>query len=111
MGLELFGDEANKLPTVTCVHIPKGVDGDAVRQLMLEQFGVEIASSFGPLHGKIWRIGTMGYSCRKENILSVLSALEACLIRTGVNVNRGEGIQAALDYYEAPVFAKEDTHV
>ena len=111
MGLEIFGDETHKLPTVTCITIPTGVDGDAVRQLMLEQFGVEIASSFGPLHGKIWRIGTMGYSCRKENVLSVLSALEACLIRAGVNVNRGAGLQAALDYYEAPVLAKEDAHV
>ena len=53
----------------------------------------------------------MGYSCRKENVLSVLSALEACLIRAGVNVNRGAGVQAALDYYEAPVLAKEDVHV
>lgn len=111
MGLEIFGDETHKLPTVTCINIPAGVDGDAVRLLMLEQFGVEIASSFGPLHGKIWRIGTMGYSCRKENVLSVLSALEACLIRAGVNVNRGVGLQAALDYYEAPVLAKEDAHV
>ena len=111
MGLEIFGDEVHKLPTVTCINIPEGVDGDAVRQMMLEQFGVEIASSFGPLHGKIWRIGTMGYSCRKENVLSVLAALEACLIRTGVAVNRGAGLQAALDYYEVPVLSKEGAHV
>ncbi|MCY7743860.1 alanine--glyoxylate aminotransferase family protein, partial [Bacillus licheniformis] len=50
---------------------------------MLDDFGVEIASSFGPLAGKIWRIGTMGYSCRKENVLFTLAALEAVLIRTG----------------------------
>ncbi len=111
MGLEIFGNETHKLPTVTCINIPTGVDGDAVRQMMLEQFGIEIASSFGPLHGKIWRIGTMGYSCRKENVLSVLSALEACLIRVGLSVNRGEGLQAALDYYGAPMLAKEDAHV
>ena len=111
MGLEIFGDEVHKLPTVTCINIPEGVDGDAVRQMMLEQFGVEIASSFGPLHGKIWRIGTMGYSCRKENVLSVIAALEACLIRTGVAVNRGAGLQAALDYYEVPVLSKEGAHV
>lgn len=111
MGLEIFGDEHHKLPTVTCVKIPLGIDGDWVRQMMLEQFGVEIASSFGPLHGKIWRIGTMGYSCRKENILSVLSALEACLIRAGAIIHRGEGLQAALDYYEAPIAAKENANV
>lgn len=99
MGLNLFGDAEHKLPCVTCVEIPNGVDGESVRKMLLDQFSIEIASSFGPLHGKIWRIGTMGYSCRKENILSVLGALEAVLIRHGVGVHRGEALQSALDVY------------
>ncbi|TWE01793.1 (S)-ureidoglycine-glyoxylate aminotransferase [Neobacillus bataviensis] len=100
MGLRLFGDSRHKLPCVTCVEIPNGVDGESVRKMLLDEFSIEIASSFGPLHGKIWRIGTMGYSCRKENILAVLGALEAVLIRHGVNVIRGEALQAALDEYK-----------
>lgn len=111
MGLNIFGDEAYKLPTVTCVQIPEGVNGEAIRQMMLEQFGIEIASSFGPLQGKIWRIGTMGYSCRKENVLAVLAALEACLVRARISVHNGAGLQAALDYYEAPILSKEGAHV
>lgn len=107
MGLELYGDLARKLPTVTCVKIPEGVDGESVRQLMLDQFGVEIASSFGPLKGEIWRIGTMGYSCRKENVLKVLQALEAALIRHGYEPKRGEAVEAALDFYEAPRYSKK----
>lgn len=99
MGLTLFGDKRFKLPTVTCVNIPQGVDGESVRRMLLDEFGIEIASSFGPLHGKIWRIGTMGYSCRKENILKLLTALEAVLIYHGVRINRGEGAQAALSMY------------
>jgi len=99
MGLNLFGDAEHKLPCVTCVEIPDGVDGESVRNMLLQEFSIEIASSFGPLHGKIWRIGSMGYSCRKENVLSVLGALEAVLIRHNVNVNRGEALQAALDVY------------
>lgn len=99
MGLKLFGDSANKLPCVTCIEIPKGIDGESVRKMLLEAFSIEIASSFGPLHGKIWRIGTMGYSCRKENVLAVLGALEAVLIRHGENVHRGDAIQASLDVY------------
>jgi len=102
MGLRLFGDSRHKLPCVTCVEIPNGVDGESVRKMMLDEFSIEIASSFGPLHGKIWRIGTMGYSCRKENILAVIGALEAVLIRHGVNVIRGEALQAALDEYKVP---------
>jgi (S)-ureidoglycine---glyoxylate transaminase len=99
MGLHLFGDSEHKLPCVTCVEIPDGVDGESVRKMLLDAFSIEIASSFGPLHGKIWRIGTMGYSCRKENVLSTLGALEAVLIRHGVKVNRGDALQAALDVY------------
>ncbi len=99
MGLSLFGKRENKLTCVTCVKIPDGVDGDAVRSMLLDEFGIEIATSFGPLHGKVWRIGTMGYSCRKENVLFVLSALEAVLIRHGFSANRGESMQAALDVY------------
>ncbi|MFP3123825.1 alanine--glyoxylate aminotransferase family protein [Ectobacillus funiculus] len=105
MGLKLFNDVSWKLPMVTCVTIPDGVDGESVRTMLLEQFGIEIASSFGPLHGKIWRIGTMGYSCRKENILFVLAALEAVLIRHNAAIQIGEGVQAALNVYELPNLA------
>lgn len=83
MGLTLFGDGKNKLPCVTCIEIPNGIDGEAVRAMLLNEFSIEIASSFGPLHGKIWRIGTMGFSCRKENILFVLASLEAVLCARG----------------------------
>ncbi|MFC7063775.1 pyridoxal-phosphate-dependent aminotransferase family protein [Halobacillus seohaensis] len=99
MGLGLFGNPDCKLPTVTCVKIPDGVDAESVRCMLLNEFGIEIASSFGSLKGKIWRIGTMGYSCRKENILFTLGALEAVLIRHGVNVHTGKALQAALDSY------------
>jgi (S)-ureidoglycine---glyoxylate transaminase len=100
MGLTLFNDVTWKLPMVTCVNIPEGIDGEAIRSMLLGQFGIEIASSFGPLHGKIWRIGAMGYSCRKENVFAVLSALEAALIRNGASVQRGEALQAALNVYD-----------
>ncbi|MBD1379357.1 pyridoxal-phosphate-dependent aminotransferase family protein [Metabacillus arenae] len=101
MGLGIFNDVPWKLPMVTCINIPAGIDGESVRTMLLQQFGIEIASSFGPLHGKIWRIGTMGYSCRKENILFVLAALEAVLIRHGASIQMGEGLQAALNVYES----------
>src|SRR5262249_56053888 len=91
MGLKLFGDQRHKMPNVTGVYIPEGVNGDAVRSMMLNDFGIEIGTSFGPLHGKIWRIGTMGYVCRKENVLICLGALEACLRRFGVQRPRGRG--------------------
>jgi len=103
MGLQLYGDPESKLTVVTCVNIPEGVDGESVRSMLLTRFGIEIASSFGPLKGLIWRIGTMGFSCREDNVLRLLGALEAVLIRHGVSVPRGLGVQAALDVYESNI--------
>ncbi|MBR3204880.1 MAG: alanine--glyoxylate aminotransferase family protein [Bacillus sp. (in: Bacteria)] len=100
MGLELFGDPDCKMPVVTCIVIPNGIDGEAVCADLLHHFGIEIASSFGPLAGRIWRIGTMGYSCRKENVLFVLAGLEAILIKHGASIHCGAGLQAALSIYE-----------
>lgn len=100
MGLTLFGDQAHKMPNVTGVLIPAGVDADGVRTMMLDDFGIEIGTSFGPLHGKIWRIGTMGYVCRKENVLLCLGALEACLRRFGFKAPAGAGVDAALAVYQ-----------
>lgn len=100
MGLNLYGDGANKLTVVTSVEIPEGIDGESVRSMLLQDFEIEIASSFGPLKGKIWRIGTMGYSCRKKNILHVLGALEAVLLRHKANLHVGCAVQAALDIYQ-----------
>ena len=99
MGLAIFGDRTTKMPTVTPILIPEGVDGDAVRNTLLNDFGVEIASSFGPLQGKVWRIGNMGFSSRKENVLHVLAAFEAALLFHGATINRGEAVLAALREY------------
>lgn len=99
MDLALFGDQDHKMPNVTGVHIPAGVEGDAVRAALLDDFGIEIGTSFGPLHGKIWRIGTMGYGCRKDNVLTCLAALEVVLRRLGHAAAPGAGVDAALAVY------------
>ncbi|MDF2921965.1 MAG: aminotransferase [Paenibacillaceae bacterium] len=101
MNLELYGDLACKLPVVACVLVPDGVSEEGVRRMLLEHFGIEIAGSFGPLKGKIWRIGTMGFSAREKNVLHFLGAFEAVLLRHGVQVPAGAGVQAALQVYGA----------
>jgi (S)-ureidoglycine---glyoxylate transaminase len=106
MGLALFGDQRHKMPNVTGVIIPAGVAGEAVRATMLNDFGIEIGTSFGPLHGRIWRIGTMGYVCRKENVLHCLAALETALRRAGFKAYAGAGVDAALAVYHGAEKAK-----
>ncbi|GGF99731.1 pyridoxal-phosphate-dependent aminotransferase family protein [Paenibacillus abyssi] len=100
MGMTLYGDMKCKMPVVTCVTIPGNIDGESVRSMLLHRFGIEIASSFGPLKGKIWRIGTMGYSCRERNVLHLLGAFEAVLQRHRFKLSAGAALQAALDVYE-----------
>ena len=100
MGLELFGDAENRMVNVTGVKIPKACgDGERVRAEMLEDFGIEIGTSFGQLAGKIWRIGTMGNVCRKPNILRCIVSLEAVLRRNGFDVQSNAGVDAAYEAY------------
>lgn len=101
MGLKLFGDARYKMPNVTGVLIPDKVDGEKVRGSLLADFGIEIGTSFGPLRGKIWRIGTMGWGCRKSNVLICLGALEAALRQQGYAAPPGAGVDAALKVYRA----------
>lgn len=98
MGLKLYGDPQSKLTVVTCVLIPEGVDGEGVRTMLLERFGIEIASSFGPLKGRIWRIGTMGFSCRENNVLRLLGALEGRCCGMGMLFPPGLAFRRHLTY-------------
>ena len=79
MGLKLFGDQAHKMANVTGVHIPAGVDGERVRHALLNEHNIEIGTSFGPLHGRVWRIGTMGCNAREDAVTTTLRALETVL--------------------------------
>ncbi|OZY83692.1 aminotransferase [Cellvibrio mixtus] len=99
MNLKLFGDQSNKMHNVVGVYIPQGVAGEAVRSSMLNDFGIEIGTSFGPLHGKIWRIGTMGYNARKDAVLQTLTALEAVLRRAGHSQTANAGVDTAMTIY------------
>src|SRR5688572_7625451 len=99
MGLELFGDQRHKMANVTGVLIPQGVDGDKVRRTLLQHFNIEIGTSFGPLHGRIWRIGTMGYNARSDAVLYTLGALEAVLSQEKHKLPRGAAVDAALAVY------------
>jgi len=101
IGLKLFGDAKHRMANVTGVVIPKAIaDGEKVRAELLQDFGIEIGTSFGPLAGKIWRIGTMGYVCRKANVLRCLTALEAVLRRNGLKLPAGAAVDAAYGVYE-----------
>jgi alanine-glyoxylate transaminase/serine-glyoxylate transaminase/serine-pyruvate transaminase len=84
MGLTMqVADPANRLWTLNTPRVPQGVDDGKVRQYLLDQRNIEIAGGFGPLAGKVFRIGLMGYGSTSENVLFLLEALEAALKHAG----------------------------
>ncbi len=96
MGIGLFvTNPADRLVTVTAVNVPAGVDDVQVRGRLLSQFGIEIAGGFGELKNRIWRVGLMGYSSQRGNVLLFLQALEKILLEAGLKLSAGAGLAAA----------------
>ena len=92
MGLEpLVQDPAQRLPSLTTVRVPSGVDDKAVRAALLARYGIEIGGGLGQLAGRIWRIGLMGYASQRANVMLLLAALGDLLKNERVD----EGLAAA----------------
>jgi len=83
IGLEPHVDYKYRLPTLTTVKIPDGVDGKQVVNHCLQNYNIEIAGGLGQLAGKVWRIGFMGYNSKKENVLTLLGAFKTALKEQG----------------------------
>ena len=99
LGLELHVPPAYRIPSLTTVRVPDGVDEAAVRTRLREEYGIEIGSGLGPLKGKIWRIGLMGESSTEAHVLTLLNALEALFMRGGWLQTPGVALQAASRIY------------
>lgn len=79
LGLICHVDREFRLPTLTTVRIPDGVDGKAIARKLLLEYNIEIGGGLGELAGKVWRVGLMGYNSRPENVLLLLAALQRVL--------------------------------
>jgi len=83
LGVELFADPAHRLATVISIVVPEGVNDARVRGSLLNEYGIEISGGLGAQTGKMWRVGVMGYSASRENMIYFLDALETLLTREG----------------------------
>lgn len=79
LGIGFLVKAEDRLPQLNSVFIPDGVDDAAVRSVLLNEYNLELGAGLGDLAGKVWRIGLMGYSARKENVLLCVSALKEVL--------------------------------
>jgi alanine-glyoxylate transaminase/serine-glyoxylate transaminase/serine-pyruvate transaminase len=82
-GLELFAAEGARLPELTTVKVPDGVDSAAVRRYLLETHGLEIGAGAGKYAATVWRIGLMGHNARPDAVALVLAALDDALRQAG----------------------------
>ena len=76
MGIKFVVDAKDRLPQLNSIWIPEGVDDAKVRSNLLNDYNLEIGAGLGALAGKVWRIGLMGHSSRRENIALLLAALK-----------------------------------
>jgi len=97
IGLKPVAQEGHRLPQLAVVTIPEGIDDAKVRSDLLRHFNIEIAGGLGPFKGKVWRIGLLGESSTRENVMMVLNALESVLSAQGLELARGAALKAA-DY-------------
>ena len=79
LGLTLHVERDLRLPTLTTVRIPDGVDGKAIARQLLQEYGIEIGGGLGELSGQVWRIGLMGFNSDKENVERFIEALQQVL--------------------------------
>ncbi|MFW5926090.1 MAG: pyridoxal-phosphate-dependent aminotransferase family protein [Myxococcota bacterium] len=86
MGLELPVPPAERLDPLTLVRIPEGADDATTRRMLLDRYGLEIGGGLGDFKGKAWRIGLMGTSCTRRNVVLCLTALADVLRAQGVRV-------------------------
>jgi alanine-glyoxylate transaminase/serine-glyoxylate transaminase/serine-pyruvate transaminase len=101
MGLKFLVKEGARLPQMNAIHIPEVIREreSEVRKTLLNEFNLEIGAGLGPLAGKIWRIGLMGYSCKPENVMLCLSALGSVLSDMGLSIHVGDAEAAAHGAY------------
>jgi len=79
LGINYLVDESSRLPQLNSVYIPDESDDAKVRSSLINDFNIEIGAGLGDLAGKIWRIGLMGHTSRKENVELCLKALNEVL--------------------------------
>ncbi|MFZ0887128.1 MAG: hypothetical protein WA005_01630, partial [Candidatus Binataceae bacterium] len=88
-------------PQLAAVKVPRGIEEGRVRAELLRLFNIEIGAGLGPFKGLVWRIGLMGESSRRENVMLVLNALEEILGSMGHELARGRALSAADQAYAA----------
>jgi len=101
LGMKLVVEPEWRLPQLNTVKIPDGVDDALIRARLLNEYDLEIGAGLGPLAGQVWRIGLMGYSCHRDNVLLCLGALGKILSEAVDTIDASAGTRAAEHIYSS----------
>ncbi|NPV69104.1 MAG: alanine--glyoxylate aminotransferase family protein [Firmicutes bacterium] len=101
MGLKPFVAPEFRLPSLTTVSIPEGIDDATGRSRLLNEYNIEIGGGLGAMKGKVWRVGLMGHTSRRHNVLLFLSAMGSVLRSMGFSADVGSALAAAEEVYLA----------
>jgi aspartate aminotransferase-like enzyme len=102
MGLELFSPDDDSAAVVTAVRTPDGIDSDALVLALRDRFGITLAPGQGPLKGKIFRIGHIGWF-DVFDIATALGGVELALAEAGADIERGVAVTRAFAAFDEPV--------
>ncbi|GFZ78016.1 alanine--glyoxylate aminotransferase [Pseudohongiella nitratireducens] len=101
LGLSFAVSADVRLPQLNTINVPEGVNEAQLRQQLLNDWQIEIGAGLGDLAGKVWRIGLMGHSASQPKVLTLISALAACLVAQGGSVDSLAAVKSATKVYES----------
>ena len=101
LGLDILTKPGYELSVLTAVNLHHGIDELAIRKALLDEYSIEVGGGFGALHGRLIRIGLMGYNSSRKNVDTVLAALEHVLPRSGFQPEAGAALAAADSVYKS----------
>lgn len=100
LGLQMVVKKEHRIWSLNSVYVPEGISELSARKKLLERYNIEIGAGLGSFKGKVWRIGLMGHSSSKNNVLLFLAALQDVLTEEGYNLQGRNGVLAAINYYQ-----------
>jgi len=108
LGLKPSAQEGHRLWQLNAVYVPEGIDDAAVRARLLKDFNIEIGGGLGDFKGKVWRVGLMGYSANRNNVILLLSELETILRDMGYDGIQSSAVEAANAVYQEQAQTHEE---
>ena len=101
LGLSVYAQPEFRLPTVTAIHVPAGVDAGTIRQQLLAPYRIDIGGGLGDLRGKVWRVGILGHSAQPTFLLALVTLLEIFLEGAGQPIReRGAAARTLLTHLD-----------